>query len=88
MKDKEGSSYTPTVLKRTSDANEEGRWVGGVVVWVVAEAVVEGDVWVMVVWLTAGLVAVVVTETVGEAIDGAIEVVARLAGIWVEWVEG
>ena len=35
----------------------------------------------MVVWLTAGLVAVVVTETVGEAIEGEIEVVARLAGI-------
>ena len=32
MNEKEGSSYAPTVLKRTGDTNEDGWWVEDVVV--------------------------------------------------------
>ena len=45
-----------------------------------AEGVVEGDVGDIVAWFTAGLIAVVVTETAREAIEETAEVAARLAG--------
>ena len=90
MNDKKSNLYVPTAPKRTGGANEEGWWVEDVVAWaVVAEGIVEGDVRVMAAWLTAGLVAGVhVIETVGEVIEGTAEVAPRLAGIWVEWVDG
>ena len=88
MNDKENSSYAPTALKRMGGAKEQGWRVEDVVWAVVAEGIVVGDVGVTVAGLTAGLVAVVVTETAGELTEGATEVAPKLAGIWVEWVEG